>query len=348
MHLNQLKILLFFTCQAFAADLKNEPFFVIDNLSLAPEPHVLKRYIGKEIRLATTSGCAFAHHQDFLFSVNLSAHAIEVFGLVNNKSQAELSYFLTNKDGLNTHKPTNLALTHDDRLLAVANNGNGSVTVYKVDPLTCHIDPHPIASLVKKGDTLPHGIQTVVLGSNEYIAFSQIKPSIQIDFYEIQKKNDQYVFPFSHTLKFDNKYQLWVKAFAWSQSKEMFVVGLCDGASAKPVKNLKGCIKLFRFNPNSRKTEECLAYYEGGHAFEGIAFLDEKTIVATDQMQDKLMIFSYEAEKNALKLIKTISKEIGQLSYPHGVDVSPDHKILAVSNYGTNTITLYEVIQGED
>ena len=140
------------------------------------------------------------------------------------------------------------------------------------------------------------------------------------------------------------------KSIDFSSDGSLMVI--CYGPNAGTLSaNSYGAIAIYAFDNNTgtidtrplceltNKTELSVP--------DGVTFTNDimsSNIIIPSQSDDTVMFYSFNKKSNQIdpNFFKLKNPE-AQLSFPHGLSITSDNQYLAVSNYGSDTVTVYSL-----
>ncbi len=335
-------IVFFIKMSTSYCEIDSKPFYIFKNNIVKYDPKIIPFFVGSQKRLATTSGIAFTHNQKFLASVNLAAHAIDVFEFDSLNTKINFLYSLSSIDGLEVKNPEDLTFSKNNRYLFINSSCNGKIFAYQVNPENCSIDPCPIQIISLNKDSILHQLNILMINDQEYLAVAKAKYQ-SIEFFKIDDPNN--LFKYDHSLQLQLNPSFAVKGFDVSPNSKYLATCSTQFVTLSPCprKKIKSEIQIFKINSNHPKSYSLIYSSKSFGSLEMLKFVNDSEFAVTDQLNHQIRIYNFDNQSNTVNLVKIIEKEPGALSFPHGIDLSPDKKILVVTNYGFNTLNFFHI-----
>ena len=330
-------------CDAQTISFSKDPVVTIHSQPAKYDPKIKPLFIGGVSRLATYSGCAFSHQSNLMAVVNLAAHTLEIYTWDPILHHAVLVNRVSRDDGLKLDQPVDVTFSSNDRLLFIANLGNGTVHAYAFDPMTYAIDLNPIQVIRNPIDSFPHQVEAFLWNDEEYLGFVCGHPTSVLKIYKISSSSSLLRLDREINFKIDPK--LKIKAFGFSPDRQYLVLAFGEGAKSYASKIEQSEIQIFRVDKMMKIASSPMVHIKTKGGYENLVFLKEDTFVISDQVLNQVIIYEINGEKKSLQQIGRIDANAGHLSFPHGMGVSHDGKFLAITNHGSETTVIYEVIR---
>ncbi len=293
-------------------------------------------------RWATCTGAAW-FHGNYLATLNLYGETIITYSFDEEKKEFTILQQIKNQPEAKLGHSEQLAISPDGTLLAVANNKPGVgayFSIYTID-LTSHlINPIPIFSLPIRG--FIHNVRFSPDG--KYFAYASFDSNESACVYKVV--NNPSNFNLVAVYKRPNNQKLLkAKAINFTKDNHYVVLAYAYGVtSSSGSPNFASLLVTHPFHPDGT-LGEAICSVKGNFTIEDIAFSkDDKAIIATDQAHDMLLIYPFDPKTGQIGSNYTsIQNPEAQLSFPHGVSVSPDGKYLVATNYGDDKFNLYQI-----
>lgn len=291
--------------------------------------------VGDRKRYATCSGVAWISNR-MLVTVNLYGQHLRVYEVSDESKNGSMSLIYENARDISF--PESVTISPNKKLMAISHTMSATKGL-SIQTIECN-DGFEIKSTkdIRKGTY--HSL--AFSPNSRFLAATEIG---QIGFVEIiDTMTERTTF-----LQPSRLSPLRPKSVAIAPDGEFLVI--ISGAVVKPTNTEESSISvlsLHRFNQNAGifedipvaelefangkyvSIEDCcvIASHQGSHIFN---------LICVDQANDKIQKFSCNTHTFEIHHVGTISENV---SFPHGIDVSPSGKNLAVANYGDNSIRI--------
>ena len=329
-----LAIFVFFYLDLEGITLSPKPISICytPNSILKDPPLEKARYAGQNPRLATCSDVCWFPEGTHLAAVGLLNPTISVYRFESPTLQWIRTF--SNQDGLNLDDPEKLMFSPDNKFIIALSHDNLKFFPVEGTSLT----PSPVYSIGEVGDDLLHGAAFSLNGT--YLAYVTADKLGKIRLYK--KKNRQY-----KLIQSISNSMLPMKPKGILFSPDNRFVAICFSLNVDKKKcESSSLLAIYSFNLTQERIQEkpiSTSSQSGG--FEAIAFSPDCTeIYSTDQVYHRILKYPFDPKTGLLGSVETaLENPEACLSFPHGLNFSPNGKFLAVSNYGDDKITLYQV-----
>ncbi|MBS0628289.1 MAG: hypothetical protein JSS09_08770 [Verrucomicrobia bacterium] len=129
-------------------------------------------------------------------------------------------------------------------------------------------------------------------------------------------------------------------------------VAICYGNRASScMSEASGALIVYKFDKEKGEMDpnpiSQIGISDGLFVPEDLCFYpDDSCILVSNQGNDTITLHDFDYKTGEIKnSCLGLKNPEACLSFPHGLSISPDGKYLAVSNYGDNKITIYEVVK---
>jgi hypothetical protein len=303
--------------------------------------------VGDRMRLATCSGVAW-FRENHLAVVNLYGGHLRIYrfhpggGIGAAPARLELLHELT--EGIEF--PEDVAVSPDGQLLAVTHSLSAKfgVSLFPIEA-TC-LAPGPAREKIRPGvpGSAFHGVS--FSPDSRHLAFTEISMPGYVEVVRVASTTRE------RTCFLENRLvPLKPKSVAFSQDARLAVIAMGLNASRKEgLAPSGGMLSVHRFDAaNGVIADEPLAQLRGVGSslanMEICKFLPAMSarryrILVADQGADVIPSFEFDAQ--ARTLVSTGIFKAG-LSFPHGLDVSADGRLVAMTSYGDDTVRIVGV-----
>ncbi len=287
-------------------------------------------YAGKRSRYATCSDVRWFPDSSHFATIGLLDRKIRVYSL--NEKRASLQQVFSHP-ALNY--PEKLAFSPDGALCAICNAG--SICFFPVSEN--QVIERPSYILRQEDGSIIHDAAF----SHDGRYFSYVTLDSLGTIHLCKKKKERY--KIIQTL-ISPVLPLKPKTIAFSPDCRFVIIGFCLTVSQQVNDESRAVLAVFSFDSTRGEIGRfpiSQASWEGG--LEGLALSpDGTTIYSTDQVCDTIMSSSFNASSGEVGPAEiALSNPASHLSFPHGLSFSPNGQFLAVSNYGDDKVTIYEM-----
>ncbi len=333
-----LTIALSAQCVATTVTIGPEPIATgsIPNSILANPPLKRIQYSGKDIRYSTCSGVAWCDDNTGLATVNFLSGSVHLFSFDKEKNTLRHLKRYDKSDGLPLDHTGSLIFSNNRKLLSITNMFKNYVSIYQWQGLD-----GPLKAIHRLKSIHPHGSQFTPC--DNYLAIAELRRKA-IRIYRIVEseggitsKQTQIFFPRVKTYA--------PKDIAFTRNGKFAIIGVCNVTTS--VETEPGAsILSYRFDMETGKLDrKPVDRIDNLYSIEVLRFLSDSTLaLSTDQINDR--IYAHEFDPETGKFGKTwiaLEPPRAELSFPHGMSISKDDRLLAVTNYGDDRVTIYEI-----
>lgn len=299
--------------------------------SVLQKPHgKLPLAIENRYRFASCSDVAWSPDGAYLAAVGLLDKTIWMYELENRLLKPIRRF--SSEEGVILRAPEKLQFSSDSKLLMVPDMKK--LTFFSFDKESLSLK---LKQTIHE-DSIVHG--AAFSSDNRYVAYVTIGRLGRIEL--LCKTDEQFV---SIQSIQSPVHSMVPKAIAFSADQRFIAICFSINAGIQGKKG-KSLMKIYPFDSSKGKIE---AKSVSSQAFpavlESIAFTpDETAIFSVDQSSDQIISYPFDKQSGNLdKPFSVLSNPTASLSFPHGLSFSPNGRYLAISNYGDDKITLYEV-----
>jgi len=308
------------------------------NSILEKKENYKPRPVSTRMRYATCTGAAW-FHGDYLAVLNLYGNHLTIYRFDPARETLETIQHIENKDGAKFNWPEHLDVSHDGRLLAVANSQGSSVNIYRIDLDTHLINPLPIFTLPTKD--LLHNVRFNANAS--YLACASFDQRTSLCICKVVRNQTEASLQLVYCE--ENKSILKLKATHFTPDNRYIILAYALGLSATNSSPAQSLLVVRRFDAVHGSVGETVCSIPGSYHPEDIVLSNNNdAIIMSDQAHDELIIYPFDPETGLIDPNATIIENPeAQLSFPHGMAFSKDGNYLVVANYGDDSFNLYRV-----
>lgn len=297
--------------------------------------------VGGRKRIATCGGVAWfnGHH---LAVVNLYGGHLRIYRLHEDDGDAHLELMHEMSKGLSF--PEDVAAAPNGSLLAIAHSLSDThgISLHPIEARS--LEPRPAITMLRKGPAF-HGMGFTP--DSRHLAFTDLIGTGYIEVLRVDSGEC--------TCHIDNiHHPLKPKSVAFSRDGRFAAVAFAPPALALGHESpaVDGVMTVHRFDAERGIIErDAVATWRstGGlmGAVESSTILPSAQgepfrILSVDQASDAVLAFDFDPHGLTLSYAGVFAPE---MSFPHGVDVSADGRLLAVANYGDDTVRVLSLSQ---
>lgn len=311
--------------------------------------HTLPRnyleYVGNRTRFSTCTGVIWAGDNK-LFSVGAHNHSLDTYQF----DPSIPSLFAYKNENLNDFQNTplgqleNIAICNDGSLAAVANNGAASIQLYQISNAQFTY----LAEIPKVG-WWTHGVR--FSRQMDYLAHTIFGDPGKIMLFSIMKNEDEITITLSQDMDTD-LFPLHPKGIDFSIDDRFIVVCHAINNSTAP-NRLSGALAIYQFDRIKGKIDPTPVSVIGTSELlnvpEDVCFSpDGSSILVTNHGNDTITVHAFDPMTGQIGESRVLLQNPeAQLSFPHGLSISPDGKYLAVTNYGDDTVKIYTLSESD-
>lgn len=309
---------------------------------LKKPPKTQVRHAGSRKRYSTCTGVNWIHGSDNLYAISMHTSTIQYYRFDPVKNQLKLVHNHKNSQRLGLKRPENLAISPNEKWMAIPNMPSGKVQIYAIDKDN-GLCQTPLKTI--QGH-LVHGVRFTPNG--KYIGWVELNPGSKICFAKIfQNAKGKTVI--KNTQVFKNPFKgLVPKSLDFSKDERFVVIGWCVQLKKKQGSE-NGLVASYRFDSKRGIMEtKPVSLVKGLSSVETLVFPPKTNcFFTTDQIHDRIIGFPFNQETGAIGAPWTaLQNPDAELSFPHGISFSDKH--VAISNYGDDRVTVYDYSQAPD
>lgn len=338
-------ILLFFLAKNFAlaGQLTVSPEPIASSTPLQSVLHTWPKeyleYVGNRIRLSTCTGVIWIG-DDKLVSVGVHNRSLDTYQF--DPATPRLSAY--KNEILDTFQKTplgqleNIAITSDGSLAAISNNGQASVHLYT----TTKAELTHIAEIPKVG-WWTHGVR--FSREMDYIVYTIFGNPGRIMLFRMTRDGEEvYITPLQ--VMNTDLFPLHPKGIDFSKDDRFIAVCHAINNSKAP-NRISGALAVYAFDRINGKIDPSPVSVIGTSELlsvpEDLCFSpDGSSILVANHANDTVTVHAFDPITGQIGESRVLLQNPeAQLSFPHGISISPNGKYLAVTNYGDDTVKIY-------
>lgn len=299
------------------------------------------RFVGEKSRTATCSGVTWIddHH---LVTGNVRWPSLHVYQF--DPPQSELKLVQSIEDSPCLDALEQVAASRDGRLLAVTDHDNQTSSIFRIDRQTHRIDPEPIATVRNQIDRNLHGIGFSPCG--RVLAFTTVDEPGLIRLYRLRWIGE--VLKLEELPVFETRFSpSRPKGVDFSPDGKWVAICFSLNAGIHPISDRDNRLAIFRFDHVRGIHPRHVAITDTRVALgacDDVRFLPSgEHVLLTEQETDQVSILPWNAQRRRLGQRRVICQsKASELSFPHGIGVSPSGRYFAVTNYGDDSVVVFK------
>lgn len=295
-------------------------------------------YAGERPRYSSCSGVVWVPGDKYLISVHLFSGTLATY--IFDKTIPALTPIrcLRNIEGLLLKYPENLEISPNGKWLAIS-QGKGTLDLFALNTTTAEVRP-TYTSLRYSNHDWVHGVTF----SNDglFLASTSIGPSSCICIYKLI--NGQFKI---HQVLENRIRPLEPKSIAFSPENKFLAACYCQTIGTNKTPDPKAQLEIYRFNQDSQlfNPNPVSIFTKIPGNMETVKFSpDASYLLTSDQALDEIFLHKFDMKTGTLSNSEVLLKNPNaELNFPHGLAFSKDGQYLAVTNYGDDRITIYQI-----
>ena len=311
---------------------QHTPNSILDN-----PPDGWLQYAGDRTRYSTMTGCAWLEDDRHILTANYLANTLRVYSFDPENENMTLVSRFDNSHKLCLNHPQNIAFSEDYKFLSIPNMGSYTITIYHWNGLE-----KPPTLLHTIHGHAPHGTTFSPCGNYLVAAFLESPGKVRV--YKLTEAKKRLKVQCIQTL-----HPCWEsyrpKSITFTEDGRYAVIGICDkigGAPGKP----GGALLSYRFDQETGLFDpEPISIIQEIDNVETVKFLSGSNIVvAVDQLSDEITAHEYNPETGEFGAsLVALKAPLADMNLPHGVAITSDDQFMAVTNYGDDKLSIYEI-----
>lgn len=319
--------------------------FAYDPTSRSAKTHTTKSpdilYAGERPRYSACSGVVWLPDDRFLLSVHLFGATISTYEFDRSTHAFIPIRCMGNDDGFSLNHPENLEISPDGIWLAMS-QGGGTTDLFLIDIDNNLVYPTGI-SLCCSDKDWTHG---VAFSNNQtFLASTSIGDSSCICIYKFTNGSFE-----MHQVLENQIRPLEPKGVAFSPDNRFLAACYCQTIGTNKTCHPEAQLEIYCFDPVTQLFDPnpVSVFRKTPGNMETIKFSkDGSYLLSTDQVLDEVYLHRFDLSTGMLLDSEVLlDNPTAELNFPHGLAFSNDGKYLAVTNYGDDRITIYEITNG--
>lgn len=293
-------------------------------------------------RYATCGGVVWLDNE-ILVTVSLLTHTMQMYRW--NPARARLVRVQNFPFHEDLDYPENLDFSQQLGLVAISNYGGDRLSLFEVGKPPYHLKVRPSLEI-----SVPHGYNTHGISfspGGDLLCYTTIKKPGVVGILRLTKDGSGNVTS-SAVDVLENIYWPQVPKGV-SLSPCMKFLAVCFGPNAGFIRDdNRGTVAVYRVSRDFKIEPDPITLISedlGLRCAEDIKFSQDGDFVAvTDQVSNVVCFVPFDSETGQLsQQVIRLANPAAELDFPHGVGFSPDGKHLAISNYGSDRVTVYSL-----
>jgi 6-phosphogluconolactonase (cycloisomerase 2 family) len=303
------------------------------------------KFFGDQRRASTCSGIGWFHDNNYLATINYDGCFIATYHFNKETNQCTLLQVINTKSTAPLRGGELLSISNDGTLLAVSLNRAHALNIYSINTQTHIIDPKPLF-IIKTQEPGPHGVR--FSHNKKYLGCTTIHLQGDISIYALTTTDEATTFSLAATLK-NNFFPLRPKSLYFTKDDAYVVVSYTTKADAETAHQAHGILASYAFNQATGSIEPTpISVFQSDAILTGaddITFAtDDAYLIVSEQATDKITFIAFDKTTGQIgKKLGSIQNPEAKLSFPHGISLSSDGKYLAVTNYGDDKFSIYDL-----
>lgn len=306
-------------------------------------------YAGKRKRISTCSGVAWIPKTDRFVTINMHNSVLNGFALDTSGGSASSDklvhlWELDSKESMGLHRTENIAFSSSLRLMALSNTGTGLVQFFDTSEISNErlaTDLEPIFTLGDFPDRSLHGISFD--SSGELLCVTTTAPG-STNVYKVERTRESGLHVNLLQRLSNPRTPLRPKDARFSPCGRWVAIGYTMRIGTQ-VGRSTGSISIHAWDEVQAKVVEApVDEFRRLNNVETLAWTHDGVIYATDQLSDQITMHQLDLTTGSFVRHGIFSGgKTGRLSLPHGICLSPDDRFLVTTNYGTDSVSVFDL-----
>ncbi len=294
--------------------------------------------LGNRWRYGTCSGASW-FHDNYLATVNLYGEKIITYKFDEQTKNFNIVQQIQNQSKVYLQNPEQLHISPDGTLLATCNTkGPSIIHIFPIDLQTHRINPIPLVTISARG--LIHSLR--FSPNSRYFVHASFDNKESLCIYKVVRGSNG--IKMEHLNTYANDFtSLKTKTVNFTQDSKYIIRGYAlsiNDAKNRPPESL---LVVHRFNSDG-SVGEFVSSAKGTFPLEDMALVqNDSAIIVSDQGNDLLYNYLFNPITGQIGDGQPVENTEEQLSFPHGLGISQNGKYLAVTNYGNDSFSVYEL-----
>ncbi len=309
----------------------------IPNSILANPPKNRIQYQGSRTRYPTCSGVTWCDNGQHLLTANFLSGSLHLFSVDLENQTLQCLRRFDKSLGVDIDSTESVSFSNDKQLLAVSNMLKRNVSIHRWESVD-----KPIEVIGRIRSEHPHS--SAFSPCDNYLAITEIRGCGGIRICRISENEGR--FAFKQTQLLVHKLgDCTPKDIAFTFDGKFAIVGYCRNAQPKP-RPVGAFLISYRFDSEKGRLDpKPVDRIDVIDAVEGVGVLSDSSVAfTTDTVNDRICAHEFDPETGKFgETWIVLESPRAELSFPHGLSVSSDDRYLAVTNFGDDKITIYEI-----
>ncbi len=294
---------------------------------------------GKRWRYGTCTGVAW-FHDTYLATVNLYGEKINTYTFDEETKTFSSVQQVQNQSNPHLNYPEQMNVLPDGTVLAICNvkKEPSTINFYPIDFPTHRINPIPLLTISACG--LVHNLRFSPDG--RYFLYTSFDDKESLCIYNVVRDSETIQLVHLNTYASGFTF-LKTKAVNFTQDSKYIIRGYALSLGESQKRPLESLVVVHKFNSDG-SIGEFVSSAKGNCALEDIALVqNDSAIIVTDQANDRLYQYPFNPITGQIGDGHSVQNTERHLSFPHGLGISQNGRYLAVTNYGNDSFSVYEL-----
>lgn len=306
-------------------------------------------YAGKRKRISTCSGVDWLPNTDRFVTINMHNSVLNGFALdisAGTASGAKVSHLwqLDSKKSMGLHRTENIAFSSSLNLVALSNTGTGLVQFFDLSEISNErpvTGLEPLYTLSEFPDPSLHGVSFDESG--QLLCVTTTAPG-STNVYKVERTRDSGLHVGLLQRLSNPRKPLRPKDARFSPCGRWVAIGYTMRIGTQ-VGRPTGLISIHAWDEAQAKVVEApIDEFPRLNNVETLAWTRGGVIYATDQLSDQITMHQVDLTTGSFVRHGIFSGgKTGRLSLPHGICLSPDERFLIATNYGTDSVSIFDL-----
>lgn len=298
-------------------------------------------YSNNTPRLSTCTGAAWSPDERTLIAAHFDYGALYVYDF--DKEKATLVQIVASTNQLNLQSVDNIAFSPDGRFLAISTNHQKLIVVFAFDQEKKRI----ISSNFLKFESPEPNCHGINFSKNsDYLFFTTLRPDGGIHVCKFESKDSAFSLNYLGKIKNDF-YPYKPKSIDFSFDDKYLAIIFANNLTKQPTP-AGGAIGVYLVNDEDFLNPQLVSHFIDPSIFSGgddlRFYKNSYQMIVSEQPRNEISIFEMDPSTDTLtKKSIALSHDNSNISFPHGICISPSGRYLAVCNYGLNNLAIFKI-----